>query len=77
MGKLLTIDEAAKYMRMTKWTLQKWRTEGTGPRFIKTQRMIYYDEIDIDKWHESKKVSSTAEAANPTARRRQRNHDVA
>jgi predicted DNA-binding transcriptional regulator AlpA len=74
MGKLLTVNEAATYLHVTKWTLQKWRTEGTGPRYIKGHRFIYYDEVDIIKWVDKRKVSSTAEASNPRARARQRHH---
>ena len=74
MGKKLTTREAAAYVGIKKSTLQKYRTEGTGPRFIKLGKVVSYDQIDCDRWIEEHKFSSVAEAANPSARRRQRHH---
>jgi excisionase family DNA binding protein len=32
---LLTVEEAARYLRVTRRTLDRWRASGIGPRSIK------------------------------------------
>jgi predicted DNA-binding transcriptional regulator AlpA len=60
---LLNPDQAANYTGLTKPTLQRHRTEGTGPRFIKLgKRRVAYRLSDIRAWLEARAASSTADA---------------
>ena len=45
----LTVTEAAEYMRLSKATLDAWRTAGKGPRFIKAGKRVLYDSRDLDR----------------------------
>jgi hypothetical protein len=40
---------AAAYLGVTRATLNFWRWEGSGPRFIKPGRVYYYKK-DLDEW---------------------------
>ena len=42
-------------------TLQKWRVEGRGPRFLKVGRRVFYRRSDIEAWLESCLRSSTSD----------------
>jgi len=62
-AQLLTPDQAAAYMGLAVATLQRQRTEGTGPRFIKLgKRRVAYREADLLAWLEGRVADSTADA---------------
>ena len=44
-------------------TLANWRTKGTGPRFIKVGRLVFYDRAELDRWMAERTAASTADAA--------------
>ncbi|KEQ53068.1 putative transcriptional regulator [Sphingobium chlorophenolicum] len=48
-------------------TLENWRTQGTGPKFIKTatgrRGKVLYDLSDIEAWKAANRYSSTSEVA--------------
>jgi excisionase family DNA binding protein len=48
--KLLTPEEVAERLQVTLRTLQRWRTSGTGPAYIKSGRLIRYPEGDLKAW---------------------------
>jgi excisionase family DNA binding protein len=50
MAELLTISEAAAYLKVPVETLRKWRTLGRGPKGIKLGRHLRYRTEDIDQW---------------------------
>ena len=53
---------AARYLGLAPKTLAMWRSNGSGPRFIKRGRIFYYRE-DLDEWlNASGRVTSTAQA---------------
>ena len=54
-------QEAADYIGVSKGYLDRLRTAGGGPRFIKLGKKVLYDIADIDRWIESKKQISTAD----------------
>ena len=57
----LNTRNAAAYLGLSEKTLAMFRTEGTGPQFIKKGRVFYFRE-DLDGWlNESGRVSSTAQ----------------
>ena len=68
----LTVMEAAKYVRLSKGTLDNLRTTGGGPRYIKLGRKVIYDRTDLDQWLEDHKQNSTADKPQLRRRRRRR-----
>lgn len=50
MSELLTIGEAADYLRKPVETLRKWRSQGYGPRAAKAGRSLLYRRAEIDRW---------------------------
>lgn len=59
---LLTTPEAAKYLRLSPKTLEKWRCKGGGPPFVAYGgRLRLYDKTDLDAWLEQQKRASTSD----------------
>ena len=59
---LLTEVQAAELLQVTPRAVQKWRAEGTGPRFIRISgRCVRYRRRDLIEWTEARLKSSTAE----------------
>ncbi|MFZ4808095.1 MAG: helix-turn-helix transcriptional regulator [Hyphomicrobiaceae bacterium] len=42
-------------------TLARWRRDGTGPRFMKIGRRIFYRRSDVEAWLAAQVVGSNAE----------------
>jgi len=61
--KLLTTSEAAKFLGLSKQSLEKWRHYGRGPKFIKCGRRVKYSLTALESWCADREVSSTSEAA--------------
>ena len=61
----LTADEAADHLRVSAKTLERWRVEGSGPRFFKAgpglRSRVLYRQSDLEKWVEGFCYSSTSE----------------
>ena len=51
-GDILTIDQAAAYLTISKATLYTWRTRrvGFGPRAVKVGGCLRYRRSDLDAW---------------------------
>ncbi len=48
---LLTIEEAARYLKCTVRALQYFRSKGTGPSYLKlSTKQIRYKKSDLDSW---------------------------
>ena len=47
-------------------TLQKWRLQGIGPRFIKLGHAVRYDVRDLEEYIESARRRSTSESVRGT-----------
>lgn len=58
----LVQKEAAKYLRLSSRTLERYRVVGTGPRFIKAGRRVLYRRDALDDWTSERTFSSTAAA---------------
>ena len=58
---ILMTDEAAIYVRLSKPTLERYRTQGGGPKFLKLGTAVRYRKPDLDEWLESRLVRSTSE----------------
>jgi predicted DNA-binding transcriptional regulator AlpA len=60
---LLTPRQAAAYTGLAVATLQRQRTDGTGPKFIKIgKRRVGYRLVDLLAWLDSRVANSTADA---------------
>lgn len=55
----------AKRWDVSEATLERWRTEGIGPMFLKLQGRVLYRLIDIQAYEESRLSISTARFALP------------
>ena len=66
----LTVEPAAEYVGVSRSMLDKLRTAGGGPRFIKLKKKVLYDTLDLDRWCESHKQESTADLPSRRSLRR-------
>jgi predicted DNA-binding transcriptional regulator AlpA len=58
---LLTSKQVAALLGMTDRSLERWRTAGDGPRFIRlSRRTIRYRRADIDAFLAARVYDSTA-----------------
>ena len=59
---LLTVEDAAVRLKISKHTLNRWRVTGEGPPFIKYgPRLVRYDQLVIDEWARKRTSASTSE----------------
>ena len=58
---LLTTEEAARYLRLSPRTLERYRVTGEGPRFLKIGRRVLYRQSDLDEWLKNKSRRSTSD----------------
>jgi excisionase family DNA binding protein len=50
MPEILTVKEAAAYLRVPVETMRQWRYKGTGPGHAKVGRHIRYRQAELDRW---------------------------
>lgn len=55
--------DAAKALDVSERTLERWRVEGRGPRFIKLGKLVSYTETDLRDFVERGRRQSTGDAA--------------
>jgi excisionase family DNA binding protein len=58
--RLLNVAEAAAYLGLGESTLNKLRSSGGGPEFIKMGASVRYSERDLEKYIAANRVKSTA-----------------
>ena len=58
---LLTASDAAEVMHVSPKTLERWRLEGFGPRWIRAGRKPLYRLSDLIDWLDANTVNSTSE----------------
>jgi len=58
----LTTPEAAEYLSVKPGTLEVWRCQGRGPRFVRLGRAIRYRPADLDNFIEKNLMAHTSEA---------------
>ena len=59
---LLTEQQAASLLNVNPRTMQKWRIQGGGPRFVRmSRRCIRYWPKDLRDWVQNRIKSSTSE----------------
>ncbi|TAA11258.1 DNA-binding protein [Pseudoxanthomonas winnipegensis] len=54
----LTGNDAAKYLGLSKSTLEKMRHEGRGPRYLKIGGRVFYRRPDLDEYIERSVVET-------------------
>lgn len=63
--KLLTTVEAAAFLRLSPRTLERFRVEGTGPKFLKAgagkRARVLYEPEELRKWLAGFAFKSTSE----------------
>ena len=58
---LLTVEEAATRLKISKHTLNRWRVTGEGPPFVKYgPRLVRYAERVLDEWAGKRTHGSTS-----------------
>lgn len=63
MNPLLTVNDAAEFLRVHVRTLERWRQTGEGPRYTRMGRRVGYRQSDIDSWLDANTRTSTSEPA--------------
>jgi len=53
MSRLMTERETSERLGVSMRTLQKWRLQGSGPRFVKLGRSVRYDAGDLEQYIEA------------------------
>jgi excisionase family DNA binding protein len=60
MIRLLTQRQAANLLCLSERTLERFRLQGGGPKFVKAGRAVRYREADLEAWIAARVVSSTS-----------------
>ena len=60
---LLTVDEAARVLRLSVRTLERLRLSGDGPRYAKLGKRVLYPSNELGVWIASKVTTSTSASA--------------
>lgn len=58
---MLLNDAAADWLGLSPRTLERFRVEGRGPRYIKLGKRVFYLEADLAAYVEASRRSSTSE----------------
>ncbi len=61
METLLTTEQAAWLLRISRKTLERMRVEGHGPRFVRLGRCVRYRQRDLHTWISTNTHQSTSE----------------
>lgn len=56
----LTEAEAARLLRISERSLQRWRVEGGGPRYVRAGRRVLYRRSDLEGWAEGRTFAHSA-----------------
>lgn len=63
LDELLTPEEFSALTKIPEDTLQDWRTDRTGPPFLKLGRAVRYRRADVRAWLEARVVTPAGAAA--------------
>lgn len=55
---LLTIEETAEALKVSAYTLARWRVLKKGPAFVKVGRAVRYSRESLEAWLKKKTVSA-------------------
>jgi helix-turn-helix protein len=56
-----TTEEAARFLRLQKQTLEAWRLRGTGPAFLKLGRRVVYRREALERFMAERERRSTSD----------------
>lgn len=59
-SEMITADQAARLLGLSKETLNTWRFIGAGPPWYKLGRAIRYKEHEVIAWRESQRNEPTS-----------------
>ena len=62
---LLTTEEAARYLRLSPRTLERYRMTGEGPEYLKVGGRVFYRKAALDEWLELARRRSTSDPGPP------------
>jgi len=66
---LLTVEEAAVRLKISKHTLNRWRVTGEGPPFVKYgPRLVRYLEAALTDWERRRTRRSTSDLGADASR---------
>lgn len=60
----LTQTEAARLLRLSGRSLERFRLTGAGPAFRKFGRRVLYERADLLMWADARRRSSTSDAGH-------------
>ena len=63
---LLSVTEAAAFLRLTRSTLDHYRCEGRGPIYRKHGARVFYPKPDLIRWSERNAYASTSDKIRDT-----------
>ncbi|MBU0513858.1 MAG: helix-turn-helix domain-containing protein [Proteobacteria bacterium] len=58
---LLSTPEAARFLGISRRTLEKWRLTGGGPAYHKFGSRVLYGTSDLAEWAATRKRNSTSD----------------
>lgn len=59
-NEILDTETAAAYLKLSPYTLERWRWSGEGPNYLKLGRSVRYRKEDLDAF-----VAQSARRKNP------------
>lgn len=60
---LMTMEETARYIRVSLRTLRYWRTTGQAPPGARFGRNVMFDRIAVDEWARARIQRATSKAS--------------
>jgi Helix-turn-helix domain len=61
LNEISTTEEAARFLRLQKQTLEAWRLRGTGPAFLKLGRRVVYRREALERFMAERERTSTSD----------------
>lgn len=56
---LLTVEDLASLLHVSKGTLANWRSYGHGPKYTKVGGRVRYPRTEIDQWLKNRTLKRT------------------
>lgn len=58
--RLMSVEEVAEYLGVTRGTIYTWRWKGKGPRAYRVGHLVKYRVADVERWLEDNAERRTA-----------------
>jgi len=59
-GRIYTQKQLSKRIERPERTIERWRSTGDGPPFVRLGRLVAYREEDVERWLASRTFASRA-----------------